>query len=122
MEFVISEEQSLVASTVRSFAQDVIEPNVREWDEAQAFPDELMQQIAELGFLGAFVPEEYGGAGLSLMEYVTMIEEMARIDPAVALSVAAHNSLCIGHVLLAGNEEQKRRYLPRLASGEWIGV
>ena len=104
MEFVISEEQSLVASTVRSFAQDVIEPYVREWDEAQAFPDELMQQIAELGFLGASVPEEYGGAGLSSMEYVTMIEEMARIDPAVALSVAAHNSLCIGHVLLAGNE------------------
>ncbi len=122
MEFVISEEQSLVASTVRSFAQDVIEPNVREWDEAQAFPDELMPQIGDLGFLGASVPEEYGGAGLSSIEYVTMIEEMARIDPAVTLSVAAHNSLCTGHVLLAGNEEQKRRYLPRLASGEWIGA
>lgn len=122
MEFVISEEQSLVAETVRDFARDVILPNVREWDEAQAFPDEVMQQIGELGFLGGFVPEEYGGAGLSTVEYATMIEEMARIDPSVTLSVAAHNSLCTGHVLLAGSEEQKRRYLPRLASGEWIGA
>jgi len=122
LEFVISEEQSLVAETVRSFARDVIEPNVREWDEAQSFPDEVMQQIGELGFLGGFVPEEYGGAGLSTVEYATMIEEMARIDPSVTLSVAAHNSLCTGHVLLAGSEEQKRRWLPKLATGEWIGA
>ncbi len=122
MEFAISEEQRLVAETTRDFARAVIEPHVREWDEAQAFPDEVMGQIAALGFLGGFVPEEYGGAGLSTLEYVTMVEEMARIDPAVALSVAAHNSLCTGHVLLAGNEDQKQRYLPRLASGEWIGA
>jgi len=122
VEFVISEEQSLVAETVRDFARDVIEPNVREWDEAQSFPDDVMRQIGELGFLGGFVPEEYGGAGLSTVEYATMIEEMARIDPSVTLSVAAHNSLCTGHILLAGSEEQKRRYLPRLASGEWIGA
>ncbi len=122
VEFVISEEQSLVAETVRSFAQDVILPHVREWDEAQAFPDEVMRQIGELGFLGGFVPEEYGGAGLSTIEYVTMVEEMARIDPSVTLSVAAHNSLCTGHILLVGDEEQKRRYLPRLASGEWVGA
>ncbi len=122
MEFAISEEQRLVAETTRDFALAVIEPHVREWDEAQAFPDEVMGQIAALGFLGGLVPEEYGGAGLSTLEYVTMVEEMARIDPAVALSVAAHNSLCTGHVLLAGNEDQKQRYLPRLASGEWIGA
>ena len=122
MEFAISEEQRLVAETTRDFARAVIEPHVREWDEAQAFPDEVMGQIAALGFLGGVVPEEYGGAGLSTLEYVTMVEEMARIDPAVALSVAAHNSLCTGHVLLAGNEDQKKRYLPRLASGEWIGA
>ena len=122
MEFAISEEQRLVAETTRDFARAVIEPHVREWDEAQAFPDEVMGQIAALGFLGGLVPEEYGGAGLSTLEYVTMVEEMARIDPAVALSVAAHNSLCTGHVLLAGNEDQKQRYLPRLASGEWIGA
>ena len=116
MEFTISEEQTLVAETVRDFARDVILPNVREWDEAQSFPDEVMRQIGELGFLGGFVPEEYGGAGLSTIEYATMVEEMARIDPSVTLSVAAHNSLCTGHVLLAGSEEQKRRYLPKLAS------
>ena len=122
MEFAISEEQRLVAETTRDFSRAVIEPHVREWDEAQAFPDEVMRQIGALGFLGGFVPEEYGGAGLSTLEYVTMVEEMARIDPAVALSVAAHNSLCIGHVLLVGNDAQKKRYLPRLASGEWIGA
>jgi alkylation response protein AidB-like acyl-CoA dehydrogenase len=122
LEFVISEEQRLVAETVREFARDVIQPNVREWDEAQTFPDEVMQQIADLGFLGGFVPEEYGGAGLSTVEYATVIEEMARIDPSVTLSVAAHNSLCTGHVLMAGNEEQKRRWLPKLATGEWIGA
>jgi len=122
VEFAISEEQRLVAETTRDFSRAVIEPHVREWDEAQAFPDEVMRQIGALGFLGGFVPEEYGGAGLSTLEYVTMVEEMARIDPAVALSVAAHNSLCIGHVLLAGNDAQKKRYLPRLASGEWIGA
>ena len=122
MEFIVGEEQSLVAATVRSFARDVIEPHVRDWDEAQAFPDEVMAQIGELGFLGGFVPEEYGGAGLSSVEYATMIEELARIDPSVTLSVAAHNSLCTGHVLLAGDAEQKRRYLPKLASGEWIGA
>jgi len=122
VDFTITEEQSLVADTVRSFALDVIQPNVREWDEAQAFPDEVMGQIAELGFLGGFIPEEYGGAGLSTVEYVAMVEELSRICPAVALSVAAHNSLCTGHVFLAGSEEQKQRWLPLLASGEWVGA
>jgi len=122
VDYFISEEQQLVAETVRSFALDVIAPHVREWDEAQTFPDAVLRQIGELGFLGGFVPEEYGGAGLSTVEYITVIEEMARIDPAVTLSVAAHNSLCTGHILIAGSEEQKRRYLPRLASGEWIGA
>ena len=122
MDFTKTDEQELVAETVRGFAEEVIRPHVQEWDEAQAFPDEVMAQLGELGLLGVVVPEEYGGAGLSSLEYVVVIEELARVDPAVALSVAAHNSLCTGHVQIAGNEEQKRRYLPRLATGEWIGA
>ena len=122
MDFTSTDEQRLVAETVREFAADVIGPHVREWDEAQAFPGEVIAQLAELGFLGVMVPEEYGGAGFGTVEYITMIEELARVDPAIALSVAAHNSLCTAHVQIAGNDEQKRRYLPRLASGEWIGA
>ncbi len=122
MDFTRTDEQRLVAETVRDFAADVIGPYVREWDEAQAFPPEVMAQLAELGFLGVMIPEEYGGAGLGTGEYITMIEELARVDPAIALSVAAHNSLCAAHVQIAANDEQKQRYLPRLASGEWIGA
>jgi hypothetical protein len=122
LDFVVTEEQRMVADTVRSFAEDVIRPHVSEWDEAQAFPDEVMAQLAKLGFLGVVVPEEYGGAALRTNEYVVLIEELARVDPAIALSVAAHNSLCTAHVQLAGNEEQKSRWLPLLASGEWIGA
>ncbi|MFQ5743444.1 MAG: acyl-CoA dehydrogenase family protein [Acidobacteriota bacterium] len=122
MDFALTEEQKLVAETVRDFSEEVIRPHVREWDEAQAFPDEVMRQLGALGFLGVVVPEEYGGSGLGYIEYVTVIEELARVDPSVALSVAAHNSLCTGHILLAGSEAQKGRYLPRLATGDWIGA
>jgi alkylation response protein AidB-like acyl-CoA dehydrogenase len=107
---------------VRGFAEENIRPHTLEWDEAQAFPDEIWRELAELGLLGIVIPEEYGGAGLGYIEYVTVIEELARVDPAVALSVAAHNSLCTGHIFIAGSEEQKNRYLPKLATGESIGA
>ena len=122
MDFTPTEEQQLVADMDRGFAEEKIRPSTREWDEAQAFPDEIWRELAELGLLGVVIPEEYGGAGLGYLEYVTVIEELARVDPAVALSVAAHNSLCTGHIYTAGNEEQKSRYLPKLATGEWIGA
>jgi len=122
VDFTPTEEQQLVADMVRGFAEEKIRPNIREWDEAQAFPDEIWRELAELGLLGVVIPEEYGGAGLGYLEYVTVIEELSRVDPSVALSVAAHNSLCTGHIFIAGDEEQKSRYLPKLATGEWIGA
>jgi len=122
VDFTPTEEQQLVADMVRGFAEEKIRPNIREWDEAQAFPDEIWRELAELGLLGVVIPEEYGGAGLGYLEYVTVIEELSRVDPSVALSVAAHNSLCTGHIFITGSEEQKSRYLPRLATGEWIGA
>lgn len=122
MDFTPTEEQQLVADMVRGFAEEKIRPNIREWDEAQAFPHEIWRELAELGLLGVVIPEEYGGAGLGYLEYVTVIEELSRVDPSVALSVAAHNSLCTGHIYIAGNDEQKSRYLPKLATGEWIGA
>jgi alkylation response protein AidB-like acyl-CoA dehydrogenase len=122
VDFTPTEEQQLVADMVRGFAEEKIRPNIREWDEAQAFPHEIWRELAELGLLGVVIPEEYGGAGLGYLEYVTVIEELSRVDPSVALSVAAHNSLCTGHIYIAGNDEQKSRYLPKLATGEWIGA
>jgi hypothetical protein len=122
VDFSPTEEQQLVADMVRGFAEENIRPHTLEWDEAQAFPDEIWRELAELGLLGIVIPEEYGGAGLGYIEYVTVIEELARVDPAVALSVAAHNSLCTGHIFIAGSEEQKNRYLPKLATGESIGA
>ena len=122
MDFDLTEEQRLVAETVRDFAENAIRPHVREWDEAQAFPDDIWHRLAELGLLGVMVPEQYGGAGLGLVEYTAVLEELARVDPSVALSVAAHNSLCTGHIQIAGTDDQKRKYLPKLATGEWIGA
>lgn len=122
MEFRPTEEQELIAATVREFAEAEIRPHVREWDEAQAFPDSLLLALGELGLMGVMVPEEYGGSGMGALELVTVIEELARVDPAVALAVAAHNGLCLGHLMIGANDEQKRRYLPRLATAEWIGA
>ncbi len=122
MNFTPTEEQQLVADMVRGFAEEKIRPNIREWDEAQAFPDEIWRELAELGLLGVVIPEKYSGAGLGYLEYVAVIEELSRVDPSVALSVAAHNSLCAGHIFIAGNEEQKTLYLPKLATGDWIGA
>ncbi|MFM9056815.1 MAG: acyl-CoA dehydrogenase family protein, partial [Bacteroidota bacterium] len=122
MEFSPTDNQELIAQTVRDFAQRAIRPHFMEWDEAQIFPVDVFKQLGELGLMGVLVPEQYGGAGLGYFEYVTAIQELARVCGSVGLSMAAHNSLCTGHILMFGNEEQKKHYLPKLASAEWIGA
>lgn len=122
MNFETSELTQQVAQTARDFAQQHIKPHVMKWDESQEFPVEVFREMGKLGLMGVLVPEEYGGAGLSYMEYVAIIQEIAKVCGSVGLSLAAHNSLCTGHILTFGNEEQKKKYLPRLASGEWIGA
>ncbi len=118
----LTENQIMIRDTVRDFAEKNIRPVIMEYDESQKFPMKIMQQLGELGFMGILVPEEYGGAGLGYIEYALIIEELAKVDPSVALSVAAHNGLCTNHINLFGNEEQKRKYLPDLASGKKIGA
>lgn len=122
MPAVSHENQELIAQTVRDFAERHIRPHVSEWDRTQHFPADVFHQLGELGLMGVLVPETYGGAGLGYREYVTAIVELSRVDPAIGLSMAAHNSLCTNHILLFGNETQKREYLPKLATGEWIGA
>ncbi|OFW29942.1 MAG: acyl-CoA dehydrogenase [Acidobacteria bacterium RIFCSPLOWO2_02_FULL_65_29] len=122
MDFRPTEEQALLRRSVREFAETEIRPHVREWDDAQHFPVELMPRLAALGLLGVQVPEEYGGAGLSAVDYCICIEELARVDPGVALSVAAHNGLSSAHILMFGTEAQKKKYLTPLARGEKIGA
>ncbi|NDC30325.1 MAG: acyl-CoA dehydrogenase [Bacteroidetes bacterium] len=122
MNFEQSENQKMVAQMARDFAEKHIRPYVMEWDEAQHFPKETMQAMGKLGLLGILVPEEYGGAGLGYNEYITAIIEITKICSSVGLSMAAHNSLCTGHILQFGNEEQKKKWLPKLATGEWIGA
>jgi hypothetical protein len=117
-----NENQIAVKNTIRDFAEEQIKPKVMEFDEAQIFPEELMQQLGKLGFLGILVPEEYGGAGLGYIEYALVIEELARIDPSIALSVAAHNGLCTNHINIYANEDQKKKYLFDLAAGKIIGA
>ncbi len=122
MDFALTETQEMIRQEARRFAQEEIAPHVKEWDEAAHFPRDVFRKMGELGFLGVLVPEEYGGAGLGYIEYITIVEEIATVDPAIGLGVAAHNSLCTGHILKYGSEEQKRKYLPKLATGEWIGA
>jgi len=122
MDFRLTEEQELLRRSVREFAETEIRPHVMEWDQAQHFPSELVPQLASLGLLGIQIPEKYGGAGMSAIDYCLCIEEIARVDPGVALSVAAHNGLCSAHILLFGTEEQKHTYLVPLARGEKIGA
>jgi alkylation response protein AidB-like acyl-CoA dehydrogenase len=122
MNFQKTEITQQVAQIARDFAQQHIKPHVMEWDESQEFPAPLFKQLGELGMMGVLVPEQYGGAGLSYFEYKTIIEEIAKVDGSIGLSVAAHNSLCTGHILLFGNESQKERWLPKLATAEWIGA
>lgn len=122
MEFGLTEEQQHIKRTIREFAEAEIRPHVMQWDESQHFPRELIPKLAELGLLGIIFPEEYGGAGLGLIEYSLVVEELARVDPSVALSVAAHVGLSAKHIFLAGTDEQKRTYLAPLARGEKLGA
>ncbi|NAS11804.1 acyl-CoA dehydrogenase family protein [Poritiphilus flavus] len=120
--FDYSETQLMVAESAREFAEQHIRPFVMEWDEAQTFPAELFKKAGEMGFMGVLVPVEYGGSGLGYHEYISIIEEISKVDPSIGLSVAAHNSLCTNHILEFGNEEQKQRWLPKLATAEWLGA
>jgi alkylation response protein AidB-like acyl-CoA dehydrogenase len=122
MNFAPTEMQQQIAQMIRDFGKNNIQPHMMEWDEHQEFPVQLFKKLGELGLMGVLVPQEYGGSGLGYLEYVTVISEIARICGAVGLSVAAHNSLCTGHILQFGNDEQKHRYLPKLATAEWIGA
>ncbi|HXG35049.1 MAG TPA: acyl-CoA dehydrogenase family protein [Bryobacteraceae bacterium] len=121
MEFDYSAEQIQLRQLVREFAEGEIAPHVRRWDEEETFPADIVAKLGQMGYLGAIFPEELGGAGLGYVEYCIILEELARVDPSVALIVAAHTSLCANHIYLAGTEEQRRRYLPKLASGAWLG-
>ncbi len=122
MDFRLTDEQRLLGKGVREFAETELRPHVREWDAAQHFPSEVMPSLAALGLLGIQIPEAYGGAGLSALDYCICIEELARVDPGVALSVAAHNGLCSAHIFMFGNEDQKQRFLVPLARGQTIGA
>ncbi|HLJ14952.1 MAG TPA: acyl-CoA dehydrogenase family protein [Bryobacteraceae bacterium] len=121
MDFDVSEEQQQLRRSVREFAEAEIAPHVLEWDEEQIFPLETIRKAGQLGYMGAIFPERLGGAGLGYIEYAIIVEELSRVDPSVGLIVAAHNSLCTNHIYLAGSPEQHCRYLPKLATGEWIG-
>jgi alkylation response protein AidB-like acyl-CoA dehydrogenase len=122
MEFSTDELTLQVARTARDFALQYIKPHVMEWDESQEFPRQVFKELGKLGMLGVVVPEEYGGSGLSYIEYVTIIQEIAKVCGSIGLSLAAHNSLCTGHILAFGNDEQKRKYLPALAGGQSLGA
>src|SRR6187397_664666 len=122
MDFQPSEITQHAAQTARDFAQQFIKPHVMEWDESQEFPVQCFKELGKLGLMGVLVPEQYGGAGLSYFEYKIIIEEIAKVCGSIGLSLAAHNSLCTGHILQFGNEEQKKKYLPKLATAEWIGA
>ena len=120
--FELGETHKLISASARDFAQQYISPHVMDWDERQFFPKELLHQAGDMGFMGILVPETYGGAGLGYFEYTAIIEEISKVDPSIGLSIAAHNSLCTNHILSFGDAEQKQRWLPKLASGEWIGA
>src|SRR5687768_1977126 len=122
MNFELNENQKMIADMIRKFGEEHIRPKLMEWDETQEFPVHVFKKLGELGLMGVLVPEEYGGSGFGYFEYVTAISEIGKICGSIGLSVAAHNSLCTGHTLLFGNEDQKKKYLPKLASAEWIGA
>jgi alkylation response protein AidB-like acyl-CoA dehydrogenase len=120
--FGLTEEQKQLQSAVRAFAEGEIAPHVSEWDEKSEFPHEVVKKLGEMGLLGVIFPESLGGAGMGYVEYVLAIEELSRVDGSVGIIVAAHNSLCTNHIMLAGNDEQRRRWIPKLASGQWLGA
>jgi alkylation response protein AidB-like acyl-CoA dehydrogenase len=117
-----NENQQMIAQMVRDFAEKNIRPKMMEWDEAETFPVDMFKQLGELGLMGVLVPQEYGGSGFTYFEYVTALIEISKVCSSIGLSVAAHNSLCTGHIMAFGNEEQKRKYLPKLATAEFIGA
>jgi alkylation response protein AidB-like acyl-CoA dehydrogenase len=122
MNFEVSELTAQVEQSARDFAQQHIKPHVMKWDESQEFPINVFKEMGKLGFMGVLVPEEYGGSGLSYFEYIAIIQEVAKVCGSIGLSLAAHNSLCTGHIMTFANEEQKKKYLPKLATAEWIGA
>jgi alkylation response protein AidB-like acyl-CoA dehydrogenase len=122
MDFDYSETQKMVAESAKSFAQQHIAPHIMTWDESQEFPVHVLKEAGALGFMGVLVPESLGGSGLGYHEYIAIIEEISIVDPSIGLSIAAHNSLCTNHILSFGNEEQKSRWIPKLATAEWIGA
>ena len=122
MNFDYSETQLMIAESARDFAEKYIKPHIMEWDETQKFPVPLFKQLGKMGFMGLLVPEELGGSGLGYHEYIAVVEEISKVDPSIGLSVAAHNSLCTNHILTFGNEEQKKKWIPKLATAEHIGA
>ncbi|HRG39573.1 MAG TPA: acyl-CoA dehydrogenase family protein, partial [Bacteroidia bacterium] len=122
MDFTKNENQQMIADMIKKFGDDHIRPKMMIWDETQEFPVEVFKKLGELGLMGVLVPQEYGGSGFSYTEYVTAIVEIAKVCGSIGLSMAAHNSLCTGHILAFGNEAQKKKYLPKLATAEWIGA
>src|SRR5690242_4458623 len=122
LDFQLNEEQQQLRRSVREFAEREIQPHVMKWDEAGEFPMATIKELGRLGLMGIIFPQEYGGAGMGYVEYVIAIEELSRIDGSVGIILAAHTSLCSNHIFLVGTEEQKRKYVPKLASGEFIGA
>src|SRR6202046_2043581 len=119
--FGLTEEQKQLQSAVRAFAEGEVGPHVSEWDEKSEFPHDVVKKLGEMGLLGVIFPESLGGAGMGYVEYVLAVEELSRVDGSVGIIIAAHTSLCTNHIMLAGNDEQRRRWVPRLASGDWLG-
>lgn len=122
MDFGLTENQQMIATMIKDFGEKHIRPDMMKWDESQEFPVEVFKKLGELGLMGCVVPTEYGGSGMSYNEYVTVVSEISKICGSIGLSVAAHNSLCTNHILMFGNEEQKKKWLPKLATAEWIGA
>src|SRR5882757_3015390 len=120
--FGLTEEQEQLQKEVRAFAEREVAPHVSEWDEKSEFPHAVVKKLGAMGLLGVIFPEDLGGAGMGYVEYVLAIEELSRVDGSVGIIVAAHNSLCTNHIMLAGNDEQRRRWIPKLASGQWLGA
>ena len=122
MDFSQTDTQKMIAQSIRDFAEKEIRPNIMHWDEAQIFPVQLLKDLGAMGFMGILVPEELGGSGLGYHEYITIVEEISKVDPSIGLSVAAHNSLCTNHILTFGTDDQKKKWIPKLATAEHIGA
>jgi alkylation response protein AidB-like acyl-CoA dehydrogenase len=122
MNFELTDEQKELRRAVRDFAEGEIRPHVSEWDEKSEFPAAVVKKLGEMGLMGIIFPEELGGAGMGYVEYVLAVEELSRVDGSIGIIVASHNSLCTNHIKLAGNDEQRKRWVTKLASGEWLGA